>query len=425
MGKMPISWGEIMKKPVVLLLCAWLFMTFSGCGEDEPSPPLSDPNALTQRGPYAVGVRETSVSYQPPGQTGARKIPVIVWYPTHETEGKKHTLKLAKAVPLPTNVLSKPPIAEEGPFPVVVHSHGSGGEAALAYPAAEIFASRGWVVVSISHKGNTTLDALGDPLDIPMYIPIYRMLDVRHTLDAAENGFEWEQEFNEQIDAENVFMYGHSLGGYTSMAIAGASFLRDGAKDMVCEGAGESCEDDDILCGAPNPEACAFLDHPEIVELTESTFRDPRVRAIGLQAPGAVGMIDPSTVETPALMMTGDQDAWLPLQREAQPIWQALHHPEDLWLRFDDAGHLSFITVCEENVIGAKMINNFMPAIGNDGCNEEYISPAHMADINTAYMIMFAEKHLLGVERWDAYLRGDKMLKLTRDVRMNAATHAP
>lgn len=196
-------------------------------------------------------------------------------------------------------------------------------------------------------------------------------------------------------------------------------------KSLVCDDAGSDCEEDDITCGEHNAEACEFLDDPDIVELTGKSFRDARVQAIALQAPGALGMIDPSTVEVPSLLMSADQDAWLRLEREAQPIWSALKHADDLWLQFKDAGHLSFITVCEENVLGPALVNNFMPAVGGDGCNEEYMSSAHMADINTAYMVMFAEKHLLGVNTWDAYLRGDKELKLTRDVRMDISTHSP
>lgn len=411
-----------MKRHIALWLCLILGLSMSGCQDDESVSDLENPERLSELGPYTVGVRQTTVTYQPPGQEDARKLPIVVWYPSDETDGRDDDLKLAKVIALPTNGYRNLSIAEGGPHPVVVHSHGSGGEASLAYPAAEVFASRGWVVISISHVGNTTMDSFSNPTDVPMYIPVYRMLDVSSTLDEAAKGFEWEG-FADSIDTNNVFMYGHSFGGYTSMAIGGAAFLRDGAERMVCEDAGQDCDTDDITCGQYNPEACAFLDEPDIKALTEGSFRDPRVQAIALQAPGALGMIDPATVEVPSLLMSADQDAWLHLEREAQPIWKALHHADDLWLQFKDAGHLSFITVCEDDVLGAGLINNFMPEVGGDGCNEEYTSSAHMADINTAYMVMFAEKHLLGVKVWDAYLRGDKELKLTSDVRMDISTH--
>src|SRR5699024_9822918 len=193
-----------MKQYAVLLVFACFFMTFSGCGDKDDADALARPEALAERGPYTVGIRQTSVTYQPPGQENARNIPVVVWYPSHETRSKRHKLTLGGSIQLPTRAYEKVPIAEEGPFPVVVHSHGSGGEASLAYPAAEIFASRGWVVISISHTGNTTLDSLNDPLDVPMYIPLYRMLDVQRTLDAAADGFAWEEEFAEQTDVDNV-----------------------------------------------------------------------------------------------------------------------------------------------------------------------------------------------------------------------------
>lgn len=412
-----------MKGRIAVGLCLMLGLSAAGCGDDFTASDRNNPELLAERGAYAVSVRETTVRYTPPGQEEERSLPVVVWYPSDEAEGRAHRLTLAGGfVRLPTRAFKGLPVASGGPHPVVVHSHGSGGEASLAYPAAEIFASRGWVVVSISHSGNTTMDSLSNPLDVPMYIPIYRMLDVSRTLDSAAEGFGWE-DFAGHIDTNKVFMYGHSLGGYTSMAIGGATYLLEGAKALVCEDAGQNCEEGDITCGQHNPEACAFLNEPAIVAVTEESFRDPRVQAIALQAPGAIGMIDPSTVEVPSLLMSADQDAWLQFEREAQPIWNALHHPDDLWLRFKDAGHLSFITVCEENVLGPDLVNSFMPSVGGDGCNEEYMSSALMADINTAYMVMFAEKHLLGVSTWDAHLRGEKTLKLTEEVRMEASTH--
>lgn len=397
----------------------------TACDADSGDPQdVHSQASLHHMGPYTVGVQETVVTYQAPGQDGVREIPVIVWYPSDATGREKDGLTVAGLMPLPTRGFKNLPLAQHDGqgFPLVIHSHGSGGEASLAYPGAEVFASRGWVVASISHTGNTTLDALGDPLDVPMYIPIDRMLDVSRVIDEAEKGFGFEG-FEGRINTAQSFMYGHSLGGYTSLAIGGAQFMRDGAKGMVCEGAGEDCEEGDITCGRVNEEACAFLDNDEVVATIDKQFRDERVVAIGLQAPGTVGMIDPSTVQVPALMMTADQDGWLPKEREAIPIWTALHHPSDLWLRFADAGHLTFITMCEDNVLGAKTVSLFLPSIGNDGCNETYMSSATMADINTAYLVAFAEKHVLGVTRWDAYVNGKKTLDVVDDVHMTATTH--
>lgn len=411
-----------MKKYAYCSVLLMLFMSMSaavtGCADTDNTTddPLRKPELLHKRGPYHVGVYETKVTYQPPGQEEARTLPVIVWYPSEEKGAKVHRLTIAGPMPLPNRAYKNLPLAPGNQRPLVIHSHGSAGEASLAYPTAEVFASRGWIVASISHTGNTTLDALGDPLDVPMYIPIYRMLDVSHVIDAAEQGFGLDK-LEEKIDTQSTFVYGHSFGGYTSLALGGATFMREGAKNMVCE-ENPHCEDEDITCGKFNAEACAFLDDPDIVEVTTHTFRDPRVKAIGLQAPGALGMIDPSTVETPALLMSADQDGWLPHAREAEPIWNALETPDNVWIRFKDAGHLSFITVCDPKVLGADLINQFMPPVGSDGCNKEYISPTTMANLNTAYLVMFAEKHLLDTARWDDYLSGKLQLSISEDVAM-------
>jgi len=416
-----------MKKYAYCSVLLMLFMSMSaamtGCADTDENAdataddPLRKPELLHKRGPYHVGVYETKVTYQPPGQEEARTLPVIVWYPSEEKGNKVHKLTIAGAMPLPNRAYKNLSLAPGAPRPLAIHSHGSAGEASLAYPSAEVFASRGWIVASISHVGNTTLDALGDPLDVPMYIPVYRMLDVSTVIDAAEKGFGLGI-LDEQIDTQSTFVYGHSFGGYTSLALGGATFLREGAKNMVCENAGQNCEEDDITCGQYNEEACAFLDDPEIVEITTQSFRDPRVQAIGLQAPGALGMLDPSTVTTPTLLMSADQDGWLPHAREAEPIWNALETPDNVWIRFKDAGHLSFITVCDPKVLGADLINQFMPPVGSDGCNPEYTPPTTIADLNTAYLVMFAEKHLLDTARWDDYLSGKLQLSISEDVAM-------
>lgn len=229
---------------------------------------MEAPEHLHLHGDYEVGVRMLELSYQPPGQEEERTLPVIVWHPTDNVEGlRREPVKMAKIISLSKKRYRNAELAQGAPRPVLVHSNGAGGEASLAYRTAEVFASRGWVVASISHVGNTTLDALGDPLDVPMYIPVYCMLDVQTVLDAAEEGFGFEG-FAEQVDVDNTVVYGHSFGGYTSLALGGAAVLRDGAKQMVCEEDVE-CEDGDILCGQHNEEACAFLDDEEIVEVTE------------------------------------------------------------------------------------------------------------------------------------------------------------
>lgn len=147
------------------------------------------------------------------------------------------------------------------------------------------------------------------------------------------------------------------------------------------------------------------------------------MKAIGLQAPWALVMTDPSTVETPALLMSAEQDGWLPHAREAAPIWDALHQPEDLWLRFADAGHLSFITKCDEEAFTPDVIEQLLPGVANDGGNPDYMSSMDMSDINTAYLVMFAEKHVFGTSHWDAYLYGDLSLELTDGVNMTRTAH--
>lgn len=431
-----------MKELIAVVTLAGSCLLMTGCAEDTNDEPTYDPTealetqgSLAELGPYDVGVTRGTVRYKAPGQAAVaannsaeddelREVPIIIWYPGEDAseDAKGDGVTLAGIVPLPTRGYQNLRLATRSSYPFAVYSHGSGGEASLAYPYGEQLASHGWIVASVDHVGNTTTDALGDPLDVPMHIPIDRMLDISAVIDAAEGGFDFVGN-TPQIDTDHTFVFGHSLGGYTALALGGAEFRIDGARALVCEGMIEECDADNLACGKPNEEACDFLDNAEVEAAAQAQFRDERVVAIGLQAPGAVGMIDPSTVEVPAIMFTGDQDGWLPYEREAKPIWAALDNPDDLWLRFADAGHLSFITMCDPSVLGPELVSGFMPAVADDGCDETYINPVTMATINAAYLMAFAEKHVLKIDTWDTFLEGQTKMSILQDVDVELSMH--
>src|SRR5690625_5847268 len=74
-----------MKKYAYCSVLLMLFMSMSaamtGCADTDENAdataddPLRKPELLHKRGPYHVGVYETKVTYQPPGQEEARTLP--------------------------------------------------------------------------------------------------------------------------------------------------------------------------------------------------------------------------------------------------------------------------------------------------------------------------------------------------------------
>ncbi len=140
----------------------------------------------------------------------------------------------------PTGSVRDAAIAEGGPFPVVVFSHGNGGVRFQSFFLTEYLASHGYIVVSPDHTGNAAVSSLpgGDltGLLLPAGVlpnavavdPAYsfdlqgtdRLADVSFLVDSVIelNESDPDGRFTGKIDIENVGLTGHSFGGFTTVA---------------------------------------------------------------------------------------------------------------------------------------------------------------------------------------------------------------
>lgn len=396
-----------MRRWIVRWMGLGVALAFIGCGDasdpDEVVEPLEQ-STLTESGPYKVSLRQSELRYDAPGEDEPRVLKLLVWSPADSgAGGRKSSITLAELLPIPhTDSYDDLPLAGNSPHPFAIYSHGSGGEGSLAYPQAEIMASHGWVVASVDHTGNTTLDSSRKEVEIS----VLRPLDIREILDAAERGFGFEG-FDGAVDVARTFLFGHSFGAFTSLVVGGANYDKAAA--------------DALACGDEASDACTFMRDADVQAAMDAGFRDERVKAIGLLAPATMGVLDPGGVEVPTMMLTGDRDQTTRHESASVPIWAGLHHPSDLWVRFADAGHFSFITVCD--AFGAKTIELFVEGAKEDGCGEDFLSPTDVATINTAYLFAFAQKHILGVDGWDAFLDGSETFDVAADATLTISTH--
>jgi predicted dienelactone hydrolase len=111
--------------------------------------------------------------------------------------------------------------------PVVIISHGWGASKSSFAFLGEHLASYGFAVVIPQHVGSDLefqrlfLAGLFDQ-DIPPQEYIDRPLDITYTLDELARLSTAGGTYQGRFDLERVGMMGHSLGGYTTLAIAGA-----------------------------------------------------------------------------------------------------------------------------------------------------------------------------------------------------------
>jgi len=241
-----------------------------------------------------------------------------------------------------------PQLPEEfqGMIPVVVISHGLGDSRTSFYDLAQHLASYGFAVALPEHVGSNIdqKEAFQGWLDNEVFKVnefVDRPLDVSFLLDELEriNPSEWAG----RLDLSTVGVVGHSFGGYTVLALAGATI------------------DFDFLlkeCDIEEPAAvnlalllqCRALEFPENSQaralLGETGFRDERIKLVIAANPvsrffGEIGM---EKIQIPTVMAASAYDFITPVVPEQAETFKAITIPDKYFLLADQASHSPNIT---------------------------------------------------------------------------------
>jgi predicted dienelactone hydrolase len=253
-----------------------------------------------------------------------------------------------------------------------------------SFDLTEFFASHGWLVAAPDHTGNTFRD-LGTEMSPDLIF--LRPTDVSAVLDHLEN-LPGDHPLAGR-SGDDVVVAGHSFGGYTTLAVAGAELA--GVEDALAE-----CD-----AGTLPDYVCDALTE-ERVELAREGFLDTRVDLAIPIAPGAgvvfaEGVAD---IDVPVLLITGKADATTTNPSEGDPIWAALDGPDDLRVDIERAGHFSFTSVCDV----------FPSEFFGDGCGDDYIDRETLFTIVNAYSLAFSRHHLWGDDTVTDLLEGRETL---------------
>ncbi|WP_345387793.1 alpha/beta hydrolase [Amycolatopsis samaneae] len=248
-----------------------LFVPFlASTGVAQAAEPVV-PRLPAPTGPHAVGVTELhlvdSVRPDPGSPTRTREVMVSVFYPAGEVggypEAPQMTRKAAEWFATTDTVILHPELsstkdkvgwaatrthahtgapARPGRRPVVLYSPGFGDPRTLGTGVAEELASRGFVVVTMDHPGETSLVEFPggrvrtilelngrnpgtDPAAFRAMITT-RLADTRLVLDRLEKLAEGEnpdaehrplpKNLGRALEPHRIGMYGHSAGGTTA-----------------------------------------------------------------------------------------------------------------------------------------------------------------------------------------------------------------
>ena len=304
-------------KPLRRLLAALLLSPLCGLFTLAASPPAAD---YAGAGPCQVTTLEfpelldpTRSGGPPPGGPIRRIL----------AERRGSEVSTGRKIPIKVHVPKG-----AAPCPVVVLSHGAGGDWDTHYAQARHLASHGYVVLCLEHVGSNrermtqglrmmkNLDAMiHDSAEV-----LNRPKDVAFALDRAEEWNRSHLELSGKLDLKRVGAMGHSFGAFTTMVVCGMRPALDWLTPSVQPGKGLGPDQGEkrIRCGvALSPQGVG-----EPFFLRES-FPSLKVPLLGIS-----GTLDKQQNGLPA-----DN------RKEAFALWPAGEH-RFVWL--NNAKHLDF-----------------------------------------------------------------------------------
>jgi predicted dienelactone hydrolase len=263
----------------------------------------------------------------------------------------------------------------DGPFPMIVFSHGAGGAGDTRMPLVRFWASHGYVILAPTHADSIALRRGKEP-DVNMGGVMRKAMadgegwknrarDVSFVIDSLGEIQEKVTALKGKLDAKRLGVGGHSYGAYTSQLIAGAKVAL-----------------------------------PAGVEAT--TLADERPRAFLLLSPqgrGQMGLAANSweKIARPMMAMTGSRDRGATGQGPEEKLEPFKLAPagDKYGVLIRDAYHMSFLGRTSDIDGGAAALTLLM-------------SPG-IAETDQA--AVFNQIKVATIAFWDAYLRDDAKAK--------------
>ncbi|MGI9286923.1 MAG: alpha/beta hydrolase family protein [Pseudomonadales bacterium] len=298
-----------------LLLITTIFVL--GC----QAPEISKTTKLSKKLPYAVGMKKILLE----DSQRNRSLPVSFWYPA---TGESNPRAVNESIYI-RNYGSKEADAKQGRFPLVMLSHGTGGTAASMLWIAEYLAGHGYWVAGVDHPGDSWPNATPEGL--------IKVWERPQDLSVIVYQMQQDERFQEQIDFSRVAALGHSSGGYTVLALAGALY---NPADLW-----QHCATKDAMpaCNLADKKVMASTDYSS----ASNSYKDPRFKAAVVMAPA----INPgltqeslSSIDIPIQLIMSERDELLGDTPNRMAKWV----PNVTVTSIPAAGHFVYISPCNE-----------------------------------------------------------------------------
>ena len=320
-------------------------------------------------GDYEVGVQTITVTDT---SGGDRDLTVDVWFPL--ADGTSDGAAAHRYTLFPDTYYESPfalavgpeSIASNGPFPLVIYSHGSGGLRYIHSSYTEALASNGYIVAAPDHTGNTAVDRLlGSEVD-GTETAINRPNDVQRVINAFLDPESTETvDFVASVNPGQIAVTGHSFGGFTAYAMA----------------SGYSNEFGEFIA-------------------------DERVGAIITLAPATRALNDDEllSIRIPALVMAGTNDVTTPIDPNVTRPWNQSASSPSYRVDLAAAEHETFTDLCAYQAFLPTLSNALQVVIDTinerdeAGCGPEDMPIERAQAITNSFAVAFLNETFKGGE---------------------------
>ena len=286
----------------------------------------------------------------------------------------------------------------EGKTPVVVISHGLGSQPEDFAKRAQHLASYGYVVALPQHIGSDYQQqlALIKGYSRQVFLTdefINRPLDVSYVIDELERRN--AKEFDGRLALDSVGVFGHSFGGYTALAIAGATFDFDHLERECAIGRGRLNTALLLQCRALDLERKTY------------NFRDERVIAVLAHNPVNRSIFGPeglSQIQIPVLLGSGSYDPATPFVFEQLGSFTWLSVPDKYLVLEEGQTH---VDISQLDAGASEMIDSFAKVT--------LPKTQLLDDYSNATMLAFSEVHIANNADYRPYLQSSYLAYLSQE----------
>lgn len=290
---------------------------------------------------YEIG--QKSMTYTDKSRN--RPLVTEIWYPSNDRKAKTPSddRKVFKSIQTMRNAQ-----IADGTFPLLLVSHGTGGNRFSLTWLVEPLVKAGYIVVAVDHFGNTAFNKL--PREFVKWWE--RAIDMQYVLTSLLA----DPVLSKSINPEKIGGVGFSLGGYTHIALAGGRVQRDevSVKNNIPPEFPDTTEKIDL-----------FYDEKIVTSFNRyhNRIKDSRIKAFFVMAPAiGFGFNHPRQVKditAPILIVAGKGDTNTPITSNAQ-VYHQLIKSSALYLFDKPVNHYTFLNE------GTEFGKSILPAITID-----------------------------------------------------------